>query len=92
MRMLKSIFATAYNIKASHSEFDFAIFLRMSHENNIVKLIDITFKNLVYIMFLIGMQATLRLIIFTRLHALRKHSMWNLSRRTSRSLLAQVSL
>jgi hypothetical protein len=57
-RVLKSIFATAYNIKASHSEFDFAIFLRMSHENNIVKLIDITFKNWVYILFLIGMQAT----------------------------------
>jgi len=57
-RVLKSIFATAYNIKASHNEFDFAIFLRMSHENNIVKLIDITFKNWFYILFLIVAYAT----------------------------------
>ena len=51
-RVLKSIFATAYNIKASHSEFDFSIFLRMTHEKNIVKIIDISFKNWCYILVL----------------------------------------
>ena len=53
-RILKSIFATAYNIKASHAEFDFSIFLRMTHENNIVRIIDISFKNWVYILLLTG--------------------------------------
>jgi hypothetical protein len=51
-RVLKSIFATAYNLKATHTEFDFSIFLRMSHENNIVQLIDISVKNWFFILVL----------------------------------------
>ena len=53
-RILKSIFAAAYNIKASHAEFDFSIFLRMTHESNIVRIIDISFKHWVYILLLTG--------------------------------------
>lgn len=52
-RVLKSIFATAYNIKASHSEFDFSIFLRMTHEKNILKIIDISYKNWLFILVLL---------------------------------------
>ena len=56
-RVLKSIFATAYNIKASHSEFDFSIFLRMTHEKNILKIMDISYKNWFFILVLIGFAA-----------------------------------
>lgn len=51
-RVLKSIFATAYNLKTSHLEFGFGIFLCMSHEKNIVEIIDISLKNWLYILVL----------------------------------------
>ena len=39
-RMLQSIFSSAYNISTRHTELNFGLFLQMTHETNLLNIID----------------------------------------------------
>ena len=54
-RILQSIFSSAYNISTKHTELDFGLFLKMTHEDNLLNIIDFDISKWGLILFLIGL-------------------------------------
>jgi hypothetical protein len=56
-RIFQSIFSSSYSISTKHSELDFGLFLKMTHENNLMNIIDFDSWKGVLILVLIGVAA-----------------------------------
>lgn len=54
-RIFQSIFTSAYQISTKHTELDFCLFLIMTHENNVMNIINFDSWKIILILFLIGL-------------------------------------
>jgi hypothetical protein len=53
-RIFQSIFSSSYSISTKHTELDFGMFLKMTHENNLLHIIDFDITKWGLILFLVG--------------------------------------
>jgi hypothetical protein len=56
-RIFQSIFSSSYSISTKHTELDFGLFLKMTHENNLLHIIDFDITKWGLILILIGVAA-----------------------------------
>jgi hypothetical protein len=53
-RILQSIFSSAYNISTKHTELNFSLFLQLTHESNLLNIIDFSNAKWVLVLFITG--------------------------------------
>jgi hypothetical protein len=56
-RIFQSIFSSSYSISTKHTELDFGLFLKITHENNLLHIIDFDITKWALILLLIGLAA-----------------------------------